>query len=235
MKRIIKLIPFLLIIAVIYLALRFHLIHYLSFASLNKYHVVLKNYVDNHFYQTILIFSIAYILVTVTSFPGASFVSILAGFLFGNILGTVLVVIAATIGATLLMVAIKLAFGEVVMAKIGSKIKFIEENIKHNAFFYLLSLRLLPVVPFWLVNLAGGVLNVKLRDFVITTFVGIIPGAFVYVNIGSSLTTIFVTADNNFKVSSLVNHNILIALTLLGLISIVPGVIKSVKKGKIHA
>jgi len=205
---------------------------YLRFESLKKYHVQLENYVHDNFYQAVLLFSLAYVLVTVTSFPGASFFSLLAGFLFGSIFGTFLVVVAATIGATLLMLAIKLAFGEVVMAKIGSKIKFMEENIKHNAFFYLLSLRLLPVVPFWLVNLAGGVLNVRLRDFVITTFIGIIPGAFVYVNIGSSLTTVFAKNTDNFKLSSLINHNILIALTLLGLISIIPGVIKSLKKGR---
>lgn len=231
MKKIIRLIPLLLIITVIYFAVRFNVIHYLSFASLKEYHLQLENYVQNNFYPAIIIFSLAYILVTVTSFPGASFFSLLAGFLFGSILGTTIVVIAATIGATLLMLAIKLAFGGVVMAKIGSKIKFMEKNIKHNAFFYLLSLRLLPVVPFWLVNLAGGVLNVKLRDFVITTFIGIIPGAFVYVNIGSSLTTVFAQNTDNFKLSSLVNHNILIALTLLGLISIIPGIVKSLKKG----
>jgi len=231
MIKVFRFIPLLIIGVAILLAVKFNVLHYLNYTSLKQYHTQLVLYVDQYIWRAILLFCLAYIAVTVISFPGATMFSLLAGFLFGSIIGTLLVVISATIGATLLVIAVRLAFGESVAAKIGSKIKFMEKNLKHNVFFYLLSLRLLPIVPFWLINLAAGVLDIKLRDFILTTFIGIIPGAFVYVNIGTSLTTIFANNTNDFKLNSLVSPQILIALTLLAILSVIPVVIKSLKKG----
>lgn len=232
MKRIVRFIPLIIIVIAIFIVLRLNILHYLNFSSLKLYHTQLALYVHQHFYLAILFFCLAYIFVVVTSIPGATIFSLLGGFLFGSIFGTVLVVVSATIGATLLVIAVKLAFGASVAAKIGSKVKFMEQNLKQNAFFYLLSLRLLPIVPFFLINLAAGIFDLKLRDFILATFIGIIPGAFVYVNIGSSLTTIFAQNTNNFELSSLVSPQILIALTLLGVLTLISAIFKSIKKGK---
>lgn len=230
MKKMMRFIPILLIIALIIITIKYNLSSYLNFKTLKAYHLEFIDYVTNNFILAMLVFSLAYIMLVVTSFPGATFFSLLSGFLFGSILGTVLVVMAATIGATLLFLAVKLAFGDSIRQRFGARVRFMEKNLEQNAFFYLLSLRLMPIMPFWLINLVAGIFNIKFRDFVITTFLGIIPGAFVYVNIGSSLTTIFAKNNDNFKVSSLVNSNILIALMLLAFLSIIPAIIKS-KKG----
>lgn len=229
MKKTIRFIPILLIIVLLIVAFKCNVSSYLNFKTLKVHHLELINYVNEHFITAMLVFSSAYIILVVTSFPGATFFSLLSGFLFGSTLGTVLVVIAATIGATLLFLAVRLALGDIIRNRFGYRVQFMEKNLEQNAFFYLLSLRLMPIMPFWLINLVAGIFNIKFRDFIITTFLGIIPGAFVYVNIGSSLTTIFGMNDD-FKVSSLVNPNILIALMLLALLSIIPAIIKSKKK-----
>lgn len=232
MKNLKRFIPLSIIAIIIITAIKFNIMQYLNFASLQQHHTQLALYVQNHYFLSISIFCICYIVLVTASIPGASIFSLLAGFLFGSIIGTSLVVTSATIGATLLLIAVKLAFGESVAAKIGSKVKFMETNFKQNAFYYLLSLRFLPIMPFWLINLAAGIFNVKLRDFILATFLGIIPGTFVYVNIGSSLTSIFAQNSNEFKLSSLISPQILLALTLLGVISFIPVIAKSLKKGK---
>lgn len=232
MKQLKRYIPIIIIGGIILLAIKFNLLHYLNFATLQQYHTQLALYVQDNYWLSIVIFCISYIIVVMTSIPGASIFSLLGGFLFGSIIGTSLVVISATIGATLLVIAVQLAFGESVAAKIGAKVKFMETNFRQNAFYYLLSLRFIPVMPFWLVNLAAGIFNIKLRDFILATFLGIIPGTFVYVNIGASLTGVFAQNSAEFKLSTLVSPQILIALTLLGIISFIPAIVKSLKKGK---
>jgi uncharacterized membrane protein YdjX (TVP38/TMEM64 family) len=232
MKNLKRFIPLIIIAVIIIAAIKFNIMHYLNFASLQQHHAQLALYVQNHYFLSISVFCICYIVLVTASIPGASIFSLLAGFLFGSIIGTSLVVTSATIGATLLVIAVKLAFGESVAAKIGSKVKFMETNFKQNAFYYLLSLRFLPILPFWLINLAAGIFNIKLRDFILATFLGIIPGTFVYVNIGSSLTSVFAQNSSEFKLSSLISPQILLALTLLGIISFIPVIVKSLKKGK---
>ena len=232
MKNLKRFIPLIIIIGIIFVAISFNIMHYLNFASLQQYHTQLAGYLQNNYLLSIVIFCISYIVLVTASIPGASILSLLAGFLFGNVIGTSLVVTSATIGATLLVIAVQLAFGESVAAKIGSKVQFMETNFKQNAFYYLLSLRFLPIMPFWLINLAAGIFNVRLRDFILATFLGIIPGTFVYVNIGSSLTSIFAQNSSEFKLRTLISPQILLALTLLGLISFIPVIVKSLKKGK---
>lgn len=230
MKNIRRFIPLVIIIGIVSVALKLNVLHYLTFAGLKQYHLQLELFVQDNYSLALLIFCLSYIIIVVTSFPGASIFSLLAGFLFGNIVGTIFVVLAATLGATLLVIAVQLAFGDSVAAKIGSKVKFMESSFKQNAFFYLLSLRFLPIMPFWLVNLAAGIFNMRLRDFILATFIGIIPGTFVYVNIGASLTSIFAQTSGEFKLSALVSPQILLALTLLGILSIIPTLVKSLRK-----
>jgi len=232
MKKIKRFIPLIIIVAIITVAIQLNVLHYLNFSTLKQYHQQLSDYVQYHYWLAVLMFCLSYIVVVMTSIPGASIFSLLGGFLFGSLIGALLVVISATLGATLLVIAVQLAFGEGVAAKIGNKVKFMETNLKHNAFYYLLSLRFLPIMPFWLVNLAAGIFNIKLRDFILATFIGIIPGTFVYVNIGASLTSVFAQNSDEFKLSALISPQILIALTLLGVISFIPAIIKSCKKGK---
>jgi uncharacterized membrane protein YdjX (TVP38/TMEM64 family) len=210
-------------------AVKSGLTDYLNYVTLKKYHLQLVSYVDSHFTLTVIVFSLAYILIVVTSIPGATILTLVGGLFFGSILGTTIVVISATIGATLLMIAIKLAFGEFVARKIGAKVKFMENNFKHNAFFYLLSMRFLPLVPFFLLNLAAGLFNMEISQFFIATFIGIIPGSFVYVNIGANLNNVFNQPGDNFHLASFITPNIIIAFSLLAILSLIPLIIKKAR------
>lgn len=119
------------------------------------------------------------------SFPGASLLTIASGLLFGTGLGGSLVVAGATIGATIVFLIAKNASGDDLRKRIGAWGEKLADGFAKNAFSYLLLLRLLPVAPFWLVNIVPALFGVKLRDYVLATAIGIIPGTFVYASIGA--------------------------------------------------
>ncbi|MBI1251931.1 MAG: TVP38/TMEM64 family protein [Alphaproteobacteria bacterium] len=132
-----------------------------------------------------------YAVAVMISMPGALFLTLTGGFLFGIWMGGAATVIAATIGATGVFLAARTAFGDALRARAGGWLKRLEEGFRDNAFNYLLALRLFPGAPFFIVNLAPAFLNVKLRDFVLATFIGIIPGTLVYSAVGNGLRAAF--------------------------------------------
>ena len=147
------------------------------------------------------------------------------GFLFGKWLGTLYVVSAATIGASIIFLIAKTSLGETLREKAGRLYQRIEGNMKENAVGYLLFMRLVPLFPFFLVNIVPALFNVPLRVFVLTTFFGIIPGSFVFVNLGEQLGDI-----NNLK--DLVSTQTLLAFGLLGVFSLIPTLYKQWKAQK---
>jgi uncharacterized membrane protein YdjX (TVP38/TMEM64 family) len=232
LKKIYRFLPIIVIGILIIIAIKSGLTHYLNYVSLKKYHLQLTTYVNQHFSLTLALFCLAYILIVVTSIPGATVLTLVGGLLFGSILGTTVVVISATIGATLLMIAIKLAFGEIVTRRIGARVKFMENNFKQNAFFYLLSMRFLPLVPFFILNLAAGIFNMQISTFFIATLIGIIPGSFVYVNIGANLNNVFNQPGDSFSIASFITPNIIIAFSLLAILSLTPLVVQKIRSNR---
>ena len=160
---------------------------YVSFASLQKYYLVLQHWTSENFISAIIVFMAVYILAVAISIPGAVFLTLLGGFLFGVLLGTLLVVVSATIGATLLFLAVRLAMGEWMAKKAGRWIERMRQGFQENALSYLLILRLIPLFPFWVVNIVPALLGVDIRTYMVGTFFGIIPGSLVYVSIGNGL------------------------------------------------
>lgn len=218
--------PLILIIILFSIAHKYKISDYLTYATLKQYHIQLANWVNSHFILAIIIFSLCYILIVAASIPGATIGTLIGGFLFGSILGTFIIVVSATIGATCLFLAVKLALGEYITKKIGSKVKFMERHFHKHSFYYLLSLRLLPIAPFFLINLAAGIFAVPFKNFFFATFFGIIPGTFVYANVGASLNSVFMHSGNELNPGSFLNLQIIIAFALLGVISIIPALIK---------
>ncbi|MDR3499055.1 MAG: TVP38/TMEM64 family protein [Parvibaculum sp.] len=141
--------------------------------------------------EAALVYMGVYALMVAFSVPGALVATLTGGFLFGTVIGGLCTVIAATIGATILFVAAKSALGDVLRARAGSSIARMEEGFRENAFSYLLVLRLVPIFPFFLVNLAPAFLGVSLLTFVGATFLGIIPGTFVFASLGNGLGAVF--------------------------------------------
>lgn len=164
----------------------------------------------------------AYIASVALSLPIATLLTLLGGFLFGKWLGTLLVVTGATIGASIIFTIAKTSLGESLRNKAGDLYNRVSKNMEENAFGYLLFMRLVPLFPFVLVNIVPALFNVSLRTFVITTFVGILPGSFVFVNLGETLGDINALGD-------LVSTQTLLSFALLGFFALIPTLYKQFK------
>lgn len=164
---------------------------YLSFETLRDNKEALTDWVARYGVLAVLAYIATYIVVVAFSLPGGSLMSITGGFLFGWLWATIAIVIGATIGATALFLIAKTTIGDALQARAGDAIKKMERGFQEDAFNYLLVLRLLPLIPFFLVNLVPAFLGVPLRTYVTATFIGIIPGTMVYASVGNGLGAIF--------------------------------------------
>ena len=163
----------------------------LSFDVLAEHRAMLAGWVAARPVATALAFGLAYVVVVAFSLPGAAVMSLAGGFLFGPWLGTALIVPAATLGACLLFLGARHALGRTLAERGGATLERISATLRRDGFWYLLSLRLLPVVPFWLANLAPALAGMRLRSFALATAIGIIPGSAVYAGIGAGLGEVF--------------------------------------------
>lgn len=179
-----RLVPLLLLVAGLAAFFLFGLDRYVSLDALKENRDALNGWVARQGIVAGLVFMAIYAVVTAFSIPGGLVMTITAGFLFGPYLATVYVVIGATIGATLLFLAARYAFADFFREKAGGAVRKMKDGFNENPLSYLLILRLVPLFPFWLVNLVPGLLGVKVGIFVLGTFFGIIPGTFVYSLVG---------------------------------------------------
>lgn len=164
---------------------------HLSFETLRRHRVQLLAFVDAHAVLAPLLFMVLYAAVIALSVPGGALLTIAGGFLFGVTLATLYVVVAATVGATIVFLIARTALGDALRRRAGPAMRRMEEGFRRNALNYLLVLRLIPIFPFWLVNLVPAFLGVSLGTYVLGTFVGIIPGTFVYASVGNGLGAVF--------------------------------------------
>lgn len=209
---------------------------YLSLETLREHQATLETFVEDRLVVALLLYALLYIAVTALSLPGATLMSVLGGFLFGPFLGTAAVVFAATIGAAIIFTAAKSAFGDTLRTRAGPFARKMEAGFRQNAFSYLLLLRLIPLFPFFIVNVAPALFGVTLRTFVVATFIGIIPGAFAFVSAGNGLGAVL-DSGADLQLSGLLTQPAvltpIIALSLLALLPIALkafGVLPSGKK-----
>jgi uncharacterized membrane protein YdjX (TVP38/TMEM64 family) len=167
-------------------------------------------------------FMAIYILQTALSLPGAAILSLAAGAIFGAVMGTVYANIAATIGATLAFLVTRYLLRDAVLAKFGYKLEGTNKELEERGLNYLLFLRLVPIFPFFLINLAAGLTRLPLRTFVLGTMIGIIPGGFVYCNAGASLATIT-------SLKGIASPRVLVSFALLGLFALLPALYARLK------
>jgi uncharacterized membrane protein YdjX (TVP38/TMEM64 family) len=217
--------PLVVIVAGIAGFFAFGLESYVTFDALKENREWLLHQVEEHRTFTTVAFIAIYAAIAGFSLPGATVASITGGFLFGLWLGTAWNVIGATIGATLLFMAARSVFADVLHEKAGPWLKKIEAEFNENAFSYLLFLRLVPLFPFFAVNLVPAFLGVRLSTFVATTFIGIIPGGFVYTSVGAGLGAIFDRGEE-FSLSDVITPEIVAGLGGLGLLSLLPVAVK---------
>ena len=174
--------------------------------------------------------------------------TITGGFLFGWFVGGLATVFGATVGATLIFLIAKTSLGETLSAKAGPWMQKLSEGFQSDAMNYLLFLRLVPAFPFWLVNLAPALLGVSLSTFVIATFVGIIPGTFAFAFVGAGLDSVIAeqrkvydeclagqaanggeACSFSLDPGSLLTPELLAAFAALGVVAIIPVILKKVR------
>lgn len=226
-KCFLRWLPLLIILLILASVIYFQLYTYLSFESLKEHRQFLSHWTQEHFILASIIFMVVYIIAVAISIPGAIFLTLTGGFLFGLFYGTIYVVISATIGSIIIFLAMKTALRQYLEKLTGRFIKQMEHGFKENAFSYLMVLRLVPLFPFWVVNIVPALLGVSLRTFALTTFLGIIPGSFVYVWVGAGLSYIFESQQTpNLKIIFM--PQILLPLLALAVLSIIPLLYKKI-------
>jgi uncharacterized membrane protein YdjX (TVP38/TMEM64 family) len=188
---------------------------FITLESLKANKEALAAFTASHYPMTVVLFVIIYCIQTALSLPGATILTLAGGFLFGAALGTVYVNIAATTGAVLAFLAARYLFRDVFERRFGKRLVVIEKGVAQNGFHYLLTLRLIPLFPFFLVNVAAGLTRMRLPVYLAATAVGIVPGSFVYANAGKQLGAINSARD-------VVSPGVLGALVLLGMLALVP-------------
>lgn len=213
------------VVAVVALFFWFGLQKYLSLEALKANRQTLLDYHAAHQLAMVAGFMSLYIVQTALSLPGAAILSLAAGAIFGVLMGTVYAVIAATIGATLAFLVTRYLLRDAVLNRFGGKLEGMNRELEERGFNYLLFLRLVPVFPFFLINLAAGLTRLPLRTFFIGTLLGIIPGGFVYVNAGASLATID-------SLSGIASPRVLGSFALLGLFALLPVLYNRLKNRK---
>lgn len=175
---------------IVFFAMGWH--HYFTFTALKENRALLIGYVHAHPFLSAGMFFGVFVAVVSCSVPvGNTPLTVAGGFLFGWIEGGSLSIVAATIGATLLYLATKTALADLLRAMAGETLVKMEEGLRRNAIFYLLFCRLVPVFPFFLVNIAAGLLDAPFGTYVLTTLFGEAPVIFVYASLGSGLGKLF--------------------------------------------
>jgi uncharacterized membrane protein YdjX (TVP38/TMEM64 family) len=198
---------------------------YLNFATLRAHRAELLAYRDRHYAAVAVAAVLVYIAMAALSVPGGMILSLGIGFLYGRWLGTAMVVFAATIGATIAFLSARYLLGDAARRRMGPRLQRIAAGFERDGFNYLVFLHLVPAIPFVLVNLAPAFSALRTRTFVAGTALGIVPGTFVYVYLGESLGGIDSAGD-------LVSTPMLVALTLLGVLSILPVVVNRVRHSR---
>jgi uncharacterized membrane protein YdjX (TVP38/TMEM64 family) len=194
---------------------------YVSFETLRAHREQLLAFVQHHPLAAPLLFVCLYAALIALSIPGGAIMTIAGGFLFGTLLGTALVLVGATTGATVVFLIARSALGDVLRARAGPRIRRMEEGFRRDAFSYLLVLRLIPIFPFWLVNIVPAVLGVSLGVYVLGTFIGIIPGSLVYASVGNGLGAVF-EAGGTPDLGIIFSHEILLPIVGLAVLALLP-------------
>ncbi|HYJ78177.1 MAG TPA: VTT domain-containing protein [Longimicrobiaceae bacterium] len=187
----------------------------LTFETLKTHRDSLLAFTRDNYLPMLVGAAVGYTVLTALSFPGGLMMSLAVGLLFGTWVGSAVVVAAATVGATLAFLSARYLFADAARRRMGPQLQRLARGFHEDAFEYMLFVRLVPVFPFWLMNLVPAFTPVSTRTFFVGTFLGVIPGTIVYVNLGARLADIASAGD-------LMDRRTWIALTLLALLALVP-------------
>ncbi len=222
--RLARLVPLALIVAVTAVALAMGWHKQLSLSSLMAHRAAVEAFVTEHWIAALAAYVGTYFAVAALSLPGAVFLTIFGGLIFGTVAATVATLIGATAGATVIFLVAKSALGGWLVRKAGPRVEKIAAGFCADGFNYLLFLRLVPLFPFWLVNLVPALLGVPLRTFVAATALGIIPGTLAFAFFGAGL-------DSAIEAKGPTTH-LVVGLVALGVLALVPVVVRRLKSAR---
>ena len=191
----------------------FDLGRFLSFSALKEQLDTMQRFYADNRLVTLLFYFIVYVLVTALSLPGAAVMTLAGGAMFGLIVGAVIVSFASTIGATLAFVFSRYLFKDWVQTRFGSKLTAINRGIEREGGFYLFTLRLVPVFPFFVINLVMGLTPIRVAVFYLVSQIGMLPGTLVFVNAGTQLGKLE-------SASGILNPVLIFSFALLGIFPI---------------
>lgn len=216
---------------------------YFSLSNLIKHRETMVNFVSANIVLAIFAYIALYVLVVAVSFPGASALTLTSGLIFGGILGGAVTVIGATLGAVVIFLIARSSLGDVLEKKAGPFIQKMIAGFQKDQFQYLLTLRLTPIFPFWVVNIVPALLKMRLAPYAVATMLGIIPGTFAFAYIGAGLDSVIAAQEEanpgcadqgtcSIEVGALVTTELLIALAGLAALSALPFIIKKIRGDK---
>lgn len=206
----------------------FDLEEYATLDYLEQQQYILLEYYYQNVFRTLFIFGFAYVIVTAFSLPVATILTLLAGGLFGFAIGLTLVSFASSIGATSAFLMTRFLLKDFVQEKYSKQLNRINEEFKKEGAFYIFALRLVPAIPFFLVNILMSLLPIKARTFYWVSQLGMLPGTAIYVYAGTELGKINTLSD-------IASPSILFAFTLLGLFPIIAKKVLNFIRSKKHA
>jgi uncharacterized membrane protein YdjX (TVP38/TMEM64 family) len=213
----------------------------LTFETFVRYQAWLQELVAAQRLKMMGLYALVYVAAVTLSLPVSAFLSAIGGYLFGWALGGTIASMVATLGATNIFLIARTSLGEFLLRRAGSRIQRLAAGFRNQAFFYLLSLRLIPVVPFWLTNLAAAFFGMRLRSFILATQVGMLPVSFAFAFAGSGLDEVIakherlradclaagrVDCSIGFGPKSLLTPELMIALAILGILALIPIVLR---------
>lgn len=206
----------------------FHLYDYLTLSTLKYYQFEAKAWTAAHYQLAVSFYIIIFISLIACAIPCATFLTLLGGFLF-DAMAILYAECSITLGGAILYLVVRTTLGSRFAVRPTGWIKKIEIGFRQDAFNYLLTLRLLPIMPCWVSNIAAGILNVPFNIFISATALGVLPSTVVYVLAGRGLDTIL-KEDKTPLLSTLSTPSVLFPLLGLAILSLFPMIYKRIKK-----
>jgi uncharacterized membrane protein YdjX (TVP38/TMEM64 family) len=216
----------------------------LSFETLVRHYEALRAFIALHEASAVAAYVVLYIVVVALSVPAGLYLTVIGGILFGAALGGTAALVGATIGSICIFLIAKSAIGEHLVRHAGRLAEKLAQDFRADAFSYLLFLRLVPIFPFWLVNLVSALAGVRLAIFAAATALGIIPATFAFAFVGAGLDSVIAAQQAayrsclaagradcrlTFHMNAVVTPELLAALAALGLVALIPVVVKRMR------
>lgn len=203
----------------------------ISLSELKAQRQALVAFVDAYWWASAAAYLALYVTVVALSLPLALVMTLAGGFLFGPVVGGLMAVTGATLGSTIAFLACRTAFGDIITRRAGPAVTKLAEGFRRDAFSYLFTLRILPIAPLLLINIAAGLAEVPVATFMTASFIGMAPGSFVYAFLGAGLGEVFERGGEP-NLSIVMEPQIFLPLLGLAALALAPAIVRLVRRAR---